>query len=68
MIRSLAMLDSNFRIGGTKGLRVVDGSAFPRTPEDFPVIPSLGKGVKISVQHSLHGNRIEELVLPIFPS
>jgi hypothetical protein len=29
------MLDSGFRVRGTKGLRVVDASAFPRTPGAF---------------------------------
>jgi choline dehydrogenase len=29
----LAVLDSNFRVRGTKGLRVVDGSAFPKHQE-----------------------------------
>ncbi|KAK4159306.1 putative GMC oxidoreductase [Cladorrhinum sp. PSN259] len=34
----LAVLDSKFRVRGVAGLRVVDGSAFPRTPGAFPVI------------------------------
>jgi len=34
----LAVLDSSFRVRGTKGLRVVDGSAFPRTPGSFPIL------------------------------
>jgi choline dehydrogenase len=33
-----AVLDSKFRVRGVRGLRVVDGSAFPRTPGSFPVI------------------------------
>lgn len=33
-----AVLDSKFRVRGVEGLRVVDGSAFPRTPGAFPVI------------------------------
>jgi len=33
-----AVLDSKFRVRGTKNLRVVDGSAFPRTPGAFPVV------------------------------
>ncbi|HXJ13750.1 MAG TPA: GMC oxidoreductase, partial [Candidatus Limnocylindrales bacterium] len=32
-----AVLDSNFRVRGTQGLRVVDASAFPRTPGLFIV-------------------------------
>lgn len=36
----LAVLDSRFRVRGTSGLRVVDGSAFPRTPGAFPVLPT----------------------------
>lgn len=35
-----AVLDSKFRVRGTAGLRVVDGSAFPRTPGAFPVVPT----------------------------
>ncbi|KAM3073933.1 hypothetical protein ACMFMG_008549 [Clarireedia jacksonii] len=34
----MAVLDSSFRVRGTKGLRVVDGSAFPRTPGSFPTL------------------------------
>ena len=33
-----AVLDSAFRVRGTKGLRVVDASAFPNVPGSFPVI------------------------------
>ncbi|PQE19362.1 GMC oxidoreductase protein [Rutstroemia sp. NJR-2017a BVV2] len=36
----MAVLDSRFRVRGTKGLRVVDGSAFPRTPGSFPTLPT----------------------------
>jgi len=36
----LAVLDSSFKVRGTSGLRVVDASAFPRTPGAFPVIPT----------------------------
>jgi choline dehydrogenase len=32
-----AVLDSNFRVRGVKGLRVVDASAMPRVPGFFPV-------------------------------
>jgi choline dehydrogenase len=32
-----AVLDSNFRVRGVKGLRVVDASALPRVPGFFPV-------------------------------
>ena len=31
-------MDSRFRVRGVKGLRVVDASAFPRTPGVFPVV------------------------------
>jgi choline dehydrogenase len=44
----LAVLDSEFRVRGTKGLRVVDGSAFPRTPGAFPVIPTFTLSEKAS--------------------
>ena len=33
-----AVLDSNFNVRGTKGLRVVDASVFPRIPGSFPVV------------------------------
>ncbi|EGU73680.1 hypothetical protein FOPG_16933 [Fusarium oxysporum f. sp. conglutinans race 2 54008] len=33
-----AVLDSKFRVRGVSGLRVVDASAFPRSPGAFPVI------------------------------
>lgn len=32
-------VDSKFRVNGVEGLRVVDGSVFPRTPGGFPVAP-----------------------------
>ena len=35
-----AVLDSKFRVRGVRGLRVVDASAFPRTPGAFPVVPT----------------------------
>lgn len=44
----MAVLDSSFRVRGTKGLRVVDASAFPRTPGGFPVIPTFMLGMKAS--------------------
>lgn len=34
-----AVLDSSFRVRGTRGLRVVDASAFPRIPGYFIVVP-----------------------------
>ncbi|KAH7369373.1 choline dehydrogenase [Plectosphaerella cucumerina] len=34
----MAVLDSNFRVRGVSGLRVVDASVFPRIPGSFPVI------------------------------
>lgn len=33
-----AVLDGKFRVRGVKGLRVVDASAFPKTPGVFPVV------------------------------
>lgn len=33
-----AVLDGRFRVRGVTGLRVVDASAFPRTPGIFPVV------------------------------
>lgn len=44
----MAVLDSKFRVRGTKGLRVVDASAFPRTPGGFPVLPTFMLGMKAS--------------------
>lgn len=35
----MAVLDSQFRVRGTKGLRVVDASVFPRIPGFFIVVP-----------------------------
>ncbi|PMD42111.1 GMC oxidoreductase [Hyaloscypha variabilis F] len=35
----MACLDSKFRVRGTKGLRVVDASVFPRVPGSFPTVP-----------------------------
>jgi choline dehydrogenase len=35
-----AVVDSKFRVHGTKGLRVVDASVFPRIPGLFLVIPT----------------------------
>ena len=35
----MAVLDSKFRVRGTKGLRVVDASVFPRVPGLFIVVP-----------------------------
>jgi choline dehydrogenase len=42
----MAVLDSKFRVRGTIGLRVVDASAFPRTPGGFPVLPTFMLGMK----------------------
>ncbi|KAI1436678.1 choline dehydrogenase mitochondrial precursor [Xylaria sp. CBS 124048] len=36
-----AVLDGNFKVRGTKGLRVVDASVFPRIPGTFVVVPVL---------------------------
>ena len=35
----MAVLDSNFKVRGTKGLRVVDASVFPHIPGTFIVLP-----------------------------
>jgi choline dehydrogenase len=35
----MAVLDSNFRVRGTRGLRVVDASVFPKIPGLFIVVP-----------------------------
>ena len=34
----MAVLDGRFRVRGVKGLRVVDASAFPKSPGVFPVV------------------------------
>ena len=36
----LAVTDSEFRVIGADGLRVVDASVFPRPPGSFPVLPT----------------------------
>lgn len=38
---TMAVLDGQFRVRGTKGLRVVDASAFPRIPGFFVTVPIL---------------------------
>ena len=35
----MAVVDSRFRVIGTKGLRIVDASVFPRIPGFFIVTP-----------------------------
>ncbi|KAL1837851.1 hypothetical protein VTJ49DRAFT_3324 [Mycothermus thermophilus] len=45
----LAVLDSKFRVRGVRGLRVVDGSAFPRTPGSFPVVATYLLSEKASI-------------------
>ncbi|KAK0652742.1 hypothetical protein B0T16DRAFT_406727 [Cercophora newfieldiana] len=35
---AMAVVDSKFRVRGVEGLRVVDGSVFPRPPGAFPVL------------------------------
>jgi choline dehydrogenase len=43
---SMAVLDSSFRVRGTRGLRVVDASSFPRQPGGFPTLPTFMLGMK----------------------
>jgi choline dehydrogenase len=44
----MSALDSEFRVHGTQGLRVVDASAFPRIPGLFVVAPVYMIGEKAS--------------------
>ncbi|KAK3324332.1 GMC oxidoreductase-like protein [Cercophora scortea] len=44
----MAVLDSRFRVRGTERLRVVDASAFPRTPGAFPVLATFMLSEKAS--------------------
>ena len=39
-------VDSKFRVMGTRGLRVVDASVFPRTPGAWPTVPTYMLGQK----------------------
>lgn len=41
-----SVLDSEFRVVGVEGLRVVDASSFPRTPGAFPLLPTFLLGEK----------------------
>lgn len=43
-----AVLDSDFRVRGVAGLRVVDASVFPRQPGAFPVLPTFMASEKAS--------------------
>ena len=44
----MAVLDSDFRVRGTEGLRVVDASVFPHIPGFFIVAPIYMIGEKAS--------------------
>jgi choline dehydrogenase len=44
----MAVVDNNFRVFGTKNLRVVDASVFPRIPGYFPMIPIMMMSEKAS--------------------
>jgi choline dehydrogenase len=46
----LAVLDSRFRVWGTKNLRVVDASVFPKVPGFFIVLPLFMVSQKASEQ------------------
>jgi choline dehydrogenase len=43
-----SVVDSRFRVHGTRGLRVVDASVFPRVPGGFPILPTFMVGEKAS--------------------
>ncbi len=45
----MAVLDSDFRVRGVEGLRVVDASVFPRIPGFFPVISVMMLGEKAAI-------------------
>ena len=38
-VGAVAVVDSEFRVFGTRNLRVVDASVFPRIPGYFPMVP-----------------------------
>jgi choline dehydrogenase len=42
----MAVVDSNFKVYGVIGLRVVDASVFPLSPGGFPVLPTFMVGQK----------------------
>lgn len=55
----MAVLDSQFRVRGTKGLRVVDASVFPRIPGFFIVAPIYmisEKATDAILEHPTPGN------------
>ncbi len=44
----MAVVDSKFRVYGTKNLRVVDASVFPKIPGYFPMVPIMMISLKAS--------------------
>jgi choline dehydrogenase len=56
----MAVLDSKFRVRGVRGLRVVDGSAFPRVPGAFPVLATFLISEKASEDVLGDANRGED--------
>lgn len=56
----MAVVDSKFRVHGTKNLRVVDASVFPKIPGFFPALPVLMISQKASdeIIAEARGNKI----------
>ncbi|KAJ4112193.1 hypothetical protein NW768_011772 [Fusarium equiseti] len=53
----LAVLDSKFRVRGVRGLRVVDGSAWPVMPGELPTLPTLMLSEKATADILAEANR-----------
>lgn len=61
----MAVVDSKFRVRGTRNLRIVDASVFPRIPSNFILLPIYMISQKVSeviVQSANHPAFAEDAV------